>query len=266
MATNTARPFLHSFLSPTHDPQTSSPLFKLPAELRAIIYRFVFVGTVLLATCSESGDDERISLKETHFSVLHTCRLTRAEAATVLYRSALLKFDSAALLYDARSFMNTDLAKYIKRIYIGLALSLIPLLKGVFREKFSNLKTLTVDIGFSFDNQQEKVDGGGSLEKCIQKVLDNQAQRNLKYREICANMFLRREVSPVDRPSWSLAAIDYNQGDKVFLRINIHGDQVRSSSSSQDDVQKNDVNQFGTAELASATEMRRFLSYEDELA
>jgi hypothetical protein len=62
-----------------------------------------------------------------------------------------------------------------------------------------------------------------------------------------------------------MPAIDYSLGFKVYLRVMVYGEKVASSPTYSNNVQNADMNKFDTAELESATKVKRYLSYEDEL-
>jgi hypothetical protein len=72
-------------------------LLKLPVELRATIYCFIFGGETIRVRLPKAGQDDRVSFSKSTLSVLHSCRITHIEAAKHLSQAALWELEDPLL-------------------------------------------------------------------------------------------------------------------------------------------------------------------------
>jgi hypothetical protein len=241
MATSRALPFLYSSSLSTAHPQSSSLLLKLPAELRALIYRFIFEGEIVRLQGPNWREDFKISLRKSTFAVLQICCLMRIEAVTHLYQTALWELETLSLIFTLIAAIGTDHTKLIRKIHVREGDYIDTFALKSLRQYFGSLKIMILDIPSSFASAAEKTLGGGSLERCFQGVLDRQTERSNQcwghYQAVFIKLCQQQE-----RVHWSLPAIDYSLGFKVFLRVKIHGEKVSSSPSNSNNIQNADMN------------------------
>ncbi|KAH9989492.1 hypothetical protein F4779DRAFT_264720 [Xylariaceae sp. FL0662B] len=101
------------------DPQQSSPLFRLPQELRDEIYEYLFTSTTIEYERNLMKDPgTRKLLGSNSLEVTRACRRAKQDVGHTWLRLVLFKFDSPKAMLDVLAMLPFEICSKIRRVSV----------------------------------------------------------------------------------------------------------------------------------------------------